>query len=127
MKIKQTNFGLRITIPEGKYNSEFSYDVRQLAILNKGLEWHPLIYDLMREEKAITSNLILRLFSMENFFKSLENNPKPWKMYDVWEEHNKADFNEYYHDGIRDMLEEIDGIARKYWDNGINYGYSCCM
>lgn len=127
MKIENTNYGLRITIQEGKYNSEFSYDVRQLAILNSGLKWHSSIYDLMSKEKIITNNLILRLFSMENFFKLLEGYKDTWKIYDIWEDHNKLDFNEYYHDSVRDMIENIDDIAREYWGNCVDHGYSCCM
>lgn len=123
MLIERTNYGLKVTIPKTAQNSEFVYTVRQVRVLNNDEPGEQkLIAELERGEKRATRRLLLLLWSMENFFKTL---PDDWSGYwavndrnpfDKWEQKNGVDFNEYYHTGARLLIEEIDGYALAYCD-----------
>ena len=131
MKIIAKNYGFDVLIPETRYSSAFSYCVRQVFILNggdKGEPLHPSISGLMDEEKKLKRRLLLRLWSMWNFFKSLDNTPEPWQAWGTWEAHNRKDFNEFFHNSIDTLINEIDNISLQYWDNAVKSGkFSACF
>lgn len=126
MNIEKTNFGLRVVIPENKFNSEFTYNLRQVKTLNAGFTWHPSIHSLSAKEQIITRKFLLLAYSLENFFRSI----KSYHDFNIWEQHNKANFNEFYHDTLRDLEEEITGISLQYCNNCTQNwpkGFSCCI
>lgn len=131
MRIISKKYGFDVLIPETYYSSAFSYCVRQVFTLNggdQGEPLHPSILGLMDEEKKLTRRLLLRLWSMWNFFKSLDNTPEPWQAWQTWEAHNKQDFNEFYHNGVDALINEIDNISLQYWDNAVKSGkFSACF
>ena len=131
MKINAKNYGLEVVIPETAFTSGFTYNIRQVFVLNggdKGEPLHPSILGLMDKEKKLTRRLLLRLWSMWNFFKSLDNAPEPWQAWEIWEAHNKQDFNEFYHNYIDTLVNEIDDISLQYWNNAVKSGkFSACF
>lgn len=127
MIINKTHYGIEVIIPETDWNSEFVYTIRQVRTLNKGFRLHPSINELECEEKKLTRKLLLRIYSMENAFNEFMKNRK----YVEWDNHNKMDFNEFYHDGINELIEMIDSISYKYYNNCTEgypfHKYSCCL
>lgn len=133
MQIIETLYGNEIIIPKRKWNSEFTYQVRRVKVLNKDLEQHPAIEKLSQKEARIYRKLVLLVFSMDNFFKQVEQiqrtkgSKEASRLFDTWEEHNKMDWNEYFHDGIRFLEEEVNNISFKYADIARVCGYSYCL
>lgn len=133
MQIIKTSYGNEIIIPERKWNSEFTYQVRRVKVLNKELEQHPAIEKLSQKEARIYRKLVLLVFSMDNFFKKLEQTLKEKgqkeasKLFDIWEEHNKMDWNEYFHGNLRQLEDEVNDISFKYADIARGNGYSYCL
>ena len=72
MIIKKTNYGLEVTIPETYHNSEFTYHLRMVKVLNKNFRWHPAIEELSKREEKLIRQFILRVHSMENVFKQMQ-------------------------------------------------------
>ena len=114
-----TSWGRKIIIPETSVNSEFVYELREVRKINKNDPDEQELINLLEvpEHKAIRK-LTLLLFSMENFFKSIEklgvHNASYY--FRLWERHNKMDWNEWYHDQIDELVEEINGYSFKYAD-----------
>lgn len=133
MRIIETSYGNEIIIPERSWNSEFTYKVRRVKVLNKDLEQHSDIEILAKLEEKYFRKLAILAFSMDNFFKKLEQTFKEKgqeeasKLFDIWEEHNKMNWNEYFHDGIRFLEEEVNNISFKYADIASVGGYSYCL
>ena len=91
MLIERTNYGLKVTIPKTAQNSEFVYTVRQVRVLNNDEPGEQkLIAELERGEKRATRRLLLLLWSMENFFKTL---PDDWSGY--WAVNDRNPFDKY--------------------------------
>lgn len=124
---EKTDFGMKIIIPETPYNCEFVYRLRMVKVLNRGLKHHPSIEGLSKREEKLIRQFVLRVHSMENFFKQIPR--LTYRCFDIWEAHNRMNWNEYYHDGLRDLKEMIDDISSIYHDNcteGYPYHkYSC--
>lgn len=123
MLVERTNYGLKITIPETGHNSEFTYQVRQVRTLNNNdPREQKLLAELEKGEKTATRRLLLLLWSMENFFNTLPNDWAGWwgvndrSPFEIWEQKNRLDFNEYYHTGARLLIEQIDGFSLTYCD-----------
>ena len=128
MRIEQTNYGIKVVIPESDTNSEFTYKLRQVKTLNASIaRKHPIIDKLAEREKVLTRKLLLRVRSMEYVFKDTTTHRK----YGTWNDHNRMDFNEYYHDELRDMEEAINAISFTYADycneGWPNHQYSCVL
>ena len=81
-----------------------------------------LLNELEAGERVITRRLILRLWSMQNFFNTLPDDmAEYWKHntispFDKWEAKNRLNFNDYYHRDAEEMLEEIAGFSLEYCD-----------
>lgn len=123
MKIEKTNYGLQITIPETENNSEFVYRLRQVRTLNRNdRREQKLLAEIEKREAPLTRRFLILAASMENFFKRIGSYTPAWweesteSPFDVWERQNKLDFNEYYHDGLRALEEQIDACASEYCD-----------
>lgn len=131
MIVKKTNYGLEVTIPETYHNSEFTYHLRMVKVLNKGFRWHPSIEELSNREEKLIRQFLLRVHSMENVFKQIPKVHGTYRYFDIWDAHNNMDFNEYYHDGLRELNEMINAISFQYHDNCTegwpNHKYSCCI
>jgi hypothetical protein len=128
MIINRTNYGIEVIIPETDANCEFRFALRQVKTLNSCFsKHHPMIDDLAKEEAILTRKFLLKAHSMENVFKEWAAK----RNYQEWEKHNNMDFNEYYHDEMRDLEEKIQGISYRYWDyctEGYpHHKYSCCL
>lgn len=118
MEVTKTNYGLLITIPEQHdtngdlLNSEFAYQLRQVRTLNdNNPDEQPLINRLERKEQPLTRKFILLAWSMWNLFRKLNDNPRALM---EWEEHNRMDFNRYYHDQLEELQEAITDICFEY-------------
>ncbi len=119
MRIEKTSWGRILTIPVSSMNSEFSYSLREVRKINKNdPDEQELINRLEIPEQKAIRKLTLLLFSMENFFKSVEKIGVHNALYyfRLWERHNKMDWNEWYHDQIDELVEEINGYSFKYAD-----------
>lgn len=111
MKIEKTAYGKRITIPATSNNSEFVYDLRNVRTINRNNPHEqPLLNELERGERIAERRLVILLYSMENFFRTANNA----KSYNQWEQHNRMDWNEYYHDQIRTLAEEVNNYSFEY-------------
>lgn len=119
MRIEKTSWGRILTIPASSVNSEFSYRLREVRKINKNDPYEQELINRLEipEQKAIRK-LTLLLFSMENFFKSIEKLGVHNALYyfRLWERHNKMDWNEWYHDQIDELVEEINSYSFKYAD-----------
>ena len=62
MIVKKTNYGLEVTIPETYHNSEFTYRLRMVKILNKDFRWHPSIEELSKRLKQMGKNIKVSYF-----------------------------------------------------------------
>jgi len=130
MIIRQTNYGLEITIFSSPRHSTFDYLVRQVRRLNNDEpKEQELLDELEKREKPKTRKLILLLWSMENFLMSLPvDMAEYWKShtlspFDIWEKKNRVNFNEYYHEQARELIEEIDACSLEYCDRS-QHGWS---
>mgnify|MGYP003496480401 CR=1 FL=1 len=69
------------------------------------------------EQKAIRKLTIL-LFSMENFFKrTAEDIKRKRDVFQIWEERNRMDWNEWYHTQADLLEDEINGYSFEYAHN----------
>ena len=131
MIVEKTNYGLKVTIPETYHNSEFTYRLRMVKILNKDFRWHPAIEELSKREEKLIRQFLLRAHSMENVFKQIPKVHGTCRYFDIWDAHNNMDFNVYYHDGLRELNEMVDSISFQYYDicaeGWPNHKYSCCI
>ena len=131
MIVEKTNYGLKVTIPETYHNSEFTYHLRMVKVLNKDLRWHPAIEELSKREEKLIRQFLLRAYSMENVFKQIPKVHGTNRYFDIWDDHNNMDFNVYYHDGLSELNEMIDAISFQYYDicteGWPNHKYSCCI
>jgi hypothetical protein len=85
---ENTDYGMRIIIPATSYNSEFVYSLRMVKVLNKGLKHHPSIDELAKREEKLIRKFILRVYSMENFFKQIPR--LTYRCFDTWQAHTKG-------------------------------------
>lgn len=115
MIVEKTSWGRKLTIPETSVNSEFSYSLREVRKINKNEPYEQeLINRLENHEQKAIRKLTLLLFSMENFFKTLENRKKEYDVFQEWENHNRMDWNEWFHHQANELEEEINGYSFEY-------------
>lgn len=126
MNVTKTNYGLLVTIPEQHdsngdlLNSEFAYQLRQVRTINDNdPDEQPLINRLELKEQPLTRKFILLAWSMWNLFRKLQGNPRA--LYE-WEDHNRMDFNRYYHDQLDELQEAITEICFEYGEHS-KHGY----
>ena len=125
MKIEDTHYGKKITIPDYGFNSEFVYEIRNIKVLNSCFdEQHPLIDVLARKENKIYKKLISRLQEMDQVFAILANDKEYIKKF---ENEKKVDFNEYFHDTIDEYIKQIDSISFRYSGLAVANGYPYCI
>lgn len=129
MQIIETSYGNKIIIPERSWNSEFTYEVRRVKVINRFDRQHPDIEILAKEEERVYRKLVILAFSMDNFFKELNKAKKEDipNAFDIWEKHNRMDWNEYFHDNLRMLEEEVNNFSFTYADLAWKNGYSYCL
>lgn len=77
---------------------------------------------LAADNERLICKFILRAWSLENFF-SVKSGVH-FMFMPVWERHNRADFNEYYHDQMAEMKAQndvnystyMDYLSNKFWE-----------
>lgn len=118
MEIKQTWWGKIVTIPETEFNSEFSYHLRNVRRINDNEpEEQELINELEPKEQDAEQKLITLAEEMEAFFHSMTRDKDGYTghNFDKWKkEHNGANFNEYFHDRLRDLESEVNSYSFEY-------------
>lgn len=118
MIVEKTWWGRKLTIPETQVNSEFSYSLREVRKVNNDNPYEQKLINRLEipEQKAIRK-LTLLLFSMENFFKSsIENRKNGYDVFQEWENHNRMDWNDWFHYQARELEEEINNYSFEYAD-----------
>ena len=103
MIVQKLSEGWRLIVPETPNNSEFTYD---MPICSGGPE------HIEAEQIRLARRLALLLFSMENFFKA-------WKRpedFEKWEEHNKMNWNDWYHTRAEMLRENAWALWREWGD-----------
>ena len=121
MNVEKTNFGLQITIPETENNSEFVYRLRQVRALNNNdKREQKLLAEIEKREEPLTRRFLILAASMEAFFKTLPEDMAAWwkshdeSPFDIWERKNNLNFNDFYHDGLKALGEQIDACSLEY-------------
>ena len=118
MRIEVTPWGKRIWIRNAA--DESFYEIRNVRPLN---EWHarlhPCIDELEAREKKLERRLLILLQRcIEDAYA------EPCGMFvERWEKHNRLSFNEWFHDQIRELIEQIDGISEEYCIHATEDGY----
>ena len=109
-------WGEEVIIPETETNSEFTFKWRRVKWINEygKHETDPCIEELAKKEIPIRRKLLLLIQSMEFFFKELGKAEKKYALFEEWERKNRMDFNEWFHDQIRRLQEELDGCSFEY-------------
>lgn len=121
MKIINTNWGKKVIIPETKNNSEFEYDLRNVRKINDDCqEEQALINELEQKERKAERKLMLLAWSLENTIKHMDS----CHDYQTWEDHNKADFNEYYHDQLQLLENDVNACSFEYAERS---GHGWCL
>lgn len=111
MEIINTHYGKVVIIPETENNCEFRYELRNVRKINDNCkDEQDLINELESKEQKAERKFLLLSWSMENAFKRLGR----WYDYHTWEEHNKAEFNEYYHDQLQLLEDEVNSYSFEY-------------
>lgn len=122
MRIEKTSWGRILTIPASSVNSEFVYHLREVRKINKNdPDEQELINRLEVPEQKAIRRLTILLFSMENFFKTLKKYRGHGILplltpFQIWETHNKMDWDEWFHDQARLLEEEINNYSFEYAD-----------
>ena len=121
MKIENTESGIKISIWSKHREYEIIYEVRLVAILNAFAysREKELIKELSEKEKPLLRKLKLRLFQFENAMKDMEKYPD---YIDTFERHNKLDFNEWFHDGVRSLINQIEEYSFEFTEK-TRFGY----
>jgi len=121
MRIEVTPWGKRIWIRNAA--DESFYEIRNVRPLN---EWyarlHPCIDELEAREKKLERRLLILLHQLERCIEDAY--AEPCGMFvERWEKHNRLSFNEWFHDQIRELIEQIDGISEEYCIHATEDGY----
>lgn len=121
MRIEATHWGKRILIRN--YNSESSYEIRNVRPLNElHARLHPCIDELEQIEKKFERKLLILLFQLENCLRGIYDEPAG-AFIERWENHNRMSFNVWFNDQIRQLIEDIDGISEEYCIHATEDGY----
>lgn len=90
---------------------------KELMVVNEeGLLRNMKVNDVATTYLNIRKLTIL-LFSMENFFKrTAEDRKRKCDVFQIWEERNRMDWNEWYHTQADLLEEEINGYSFEYTD-----------
>lgn len=127
MIIEKTNYGKRVKVWNDGYSDDWTYEIRNVKVLNSTFErQHPIIEELAEREAKVERKLLLLLFSMENFFRAVYAT-ESYELFDKWEDHNRMDFNEWYHHQTHALIDEIDGISSTYCYHATADGYGWCF
>lgn len=121
MRIEATPWGKRIWIKNAA--DESSYEIRNVRPLN---EWHarlhPCIDELEAREKKLERRLLILLHQLERCIEDAY--AEPCEVFvKRWEKHNRLSFNEWFHDQILELIEQIDGISEEYCIHATEDGY----
>lgn len=131
MIVEKTNYGKRIKVWNDGYSDDWTYRIRNVKSLNADFERkHPIIDKLAEREAKLERKLLILLYSMENMLRdtfAYEERTGKYDYFDKWEQKNRLDFNRYYHDRIRELIEEIDGISQEYCWHATEDGYGWCF
>lgn len=122
MKVEKTDYGVDISIWSEHHVYELVYEVRLVKTLN-AFAYHRekhLINELHEKEKPLVRKLKIRLFQFENAMKEMETNPD---YIDMFELRNKLDFNEWFHDGVRSLINQIEEFSFEFSEKS-RFGYS---
>lgn len=127
MIIEKTKYGKRIKVWNDGYSEEWSYQIRNVRVLNGWFEEvHPCIQELEEREAKAERKLMLLLYSMENVFRqAYASNIRD--VFERWEYHNRMDFNRWYHDQVRELIDEINDICQEYCSRASKDGYGWCF
>ena len=121
MRIEAKPWGKRIWIKNAV--DESSYEIRNVRPLN---EWHvrlhPCIDELEAREKKLERRLLILLHQLERCIENAYAEPCG-VFVERWEKHNRLSFNEWFHDQIRGLIEQIDGISEEYCIHATEDGY----
>lgn len=121
MRIEVTPWGKRIWIKNAV--DESSYEIRNVRPLN---EWHvrlhPCIDELEAREKKLERRLLILLHQLERCIEDAYAEPCG-VFVERWEKHNRLSFNEWFHDQILELIEQIDGISEEYCIHATEDGY----
>ncbi len=121
MRIEATPWGKRIWIKNAV--DESSYEIRNVRPLNElHARLHPCIYELEAREKKLERRLLILLHQLERCIKDIYAEPCG-VFVERWEKHNRLSFNEWFHDQIRELIEQIDGISEEYCIHATEDGY----
>lgn len=125
MRIEDTHYGKKITIPDYGFNSELVFEIRNVKVLNSCFdEQHPSIDALAKKENKIYKKLISRLQEMDHVFAILAKDKEYIRKF---ENRKNVDFNEYFHDAIDEYIKQIDHISFRYSELAITDGYPYCI
>lgn len=128
MEIENTTYGKIVKVLVDEKIQEYSY--RLIRPLNSGVsKLHPCINVLEKQEVETEKKLHLLLLSYESTLKDILSklNQGNQQAFHEWEVKNKLDFNEYFHDGIRDLVDILNNYSFEYAANCSNDGYGWCL
>lgn len=121
MRLEVQPWGKRIVIKNA--DSENAYEIRNVRSLN---EWHARIHPCMDEleyrEKKLERRLIILLHQLEHCLSEMYSEPHGVFL-ERWETHNRLSFNEWFHDQIRQLIDDIDGVSEEYCIHATEDGY----
>ena len=110
MIIEKRPFGLKVTIPETEYNSEFEYSLRQVRTINKDCkEEQELIAEIEKKEKPLTEEFLKLAAEMEGWLHKLHTK-------DDWDNYTAkyGDFNYNYHYKMSEIEKQIQDCSFEY-------------
>lgn len=118
MIVEKTWWGRKLIIPETSVNCEYTYRLREVRKINNDNPCEQeLINRLENHEQKAIRKLTLLLFSMENFFKALENRDECVsisKIYRDWNAHNRMDWCDWFACQANKLEEEINSYSIRY-------------
>lgn len=122
LQVIQTKYGLEVVIPDFGANSEFRYQLRQVATLNA---------DLMEQEKDLISMLDkIERKHTKKFIKLADEMAQLLKLQSIdkyaigrWERANKEHFNYYFHDQMANLENVITRISQHFCEKS-QHGWS---
>lgn len=131
MEIVNTNYGKKVYIFTLDNKEDWAYAIRNVKVLNGMFERkHPCIDMLAKKEAKLEKKLLQRLQEMDDVHRKAfaDDSPETYcKALDEWEKsHKGVDYNVYFHDTIRELLDQINGISDTYCKLATRDGYGWC-
>lgn len=133
MIVEKTTYGKSVKIWNDGYSDDWAYHIRNVKVLNSCFDkedLHPLLDNLSKQEAKNEKRLLKRMQDMEDVFRKAYSSPYSKgniNAFEEWEVKHGKDFNEWFHDGIRNMVDEIDEISRTYVYYATRDGYPYCF